>query len=352
MQKTLREIAQLISGEIVGDADLIITGFAGIEEAKPGDLTFVAHPKYFSLVQETKASAIIAPREMLADGISIIRTDNPSLAFTRVLSNALEKPPHLFQGIHPTAIVSPQAIIGNEVTIGPYTVIEPDVKIGERTIIYNGCYVGQGTVLGEDCVIYSNVTIRSNVSIGRRVVIHSSTVVGNDGFGFVNVQGVHQRVPQIGTVEIHDNVEIGANVTIDRARLDKTVIGQGTKIDNLVQIAHNVKIGKHCIICSQVGIAGSTIIEDHVTLAGQVGIAGHLTIGSGSVVASGSGVPSSIPPQSTYWGFPAKPHLQAKRVNACVQRLPHYVKVINALKKMFDDLKKKMEELEVKLKDK
>ena len=169
--------------------------------------------------------------------------------------------------------------------------------------------------------------------IGDRVIIHSGTVIGSDGFGFVNVKGVNVKIPQIGTVEIQDDVEIGANVTIDRARFDKTVIGRGTKIDNLVQIAHNVRIGENCIIVSQVGISGSTTLENNVTLAGQVGVVGHITIGANTVVASKSGVPNSIPPNSIYWGIPANPIMEAKRINASVQRLPHYVKVIQELKK-------------------
>ncbi len=341
ISKTLREIAQLINGEIVGDADIIITGFAGIEDAKPGDITFVAHPKYFALAKKTKASAIVAPPEMSANGTAIIRAADPSLAFTRILSSVLEKP-SISPGIHPTAIVSPRVKVGDQVSIGAYAVIEDGVIIGARTVIAAGCFIGRNTSIGDDNVIHPRVTLKENISIGQRVTINSGTVIGSDGFGFIKVSGDYQRIPHIGRVEIHDDVEIGSNVTIDRARLDKTIIGQGTKIDNLVQIAHNVQIGKHCIICSQVGIAGSSIIEDYVTLAGQVGIADHLTVGEGAIVASGSGVPSSLPPHMMYWGFPAKPHMDAKRVNACVQRLPHYVKMIN-------DLKKKIEELEAKL---
>ena len=345
MPKTLGEIAELIEGELIGNSTLVITGLSGIKEAKQGDLTFVANSKYFPLVAKTKASAIITPREMnLKGSTSIIRTENPSLAFAKVVSLIFDHPSPFSQGIHKSAIIAEDAEIGPGVNIGPYTVVEEKVKIGANTTIGSGCFVGHLTTIGRDCLIYPNITIRERIAIGNRVIIHCGTVIGSDGFGFVNVKGIHQKIPQIGTVEIQDNVEIGANVTIDRARFDKTIIGQGTKIDNLVQIAHNVRIGKNCIIVSQVGISGSTVLEDNVTLAGQVGLTGHITIGEGAVVASQSGVSNSVPPYTTVWGFPAKPHMHAKRVNACVQRLPHYVKVIQ-------DLKKRIEELEAKLKE-
>ena len=342
MHKTLGDIAKLIDGEIVGDADLLITGLSGIKEAKEGDLTFVANSKYFPLVSQTKASAVIAPREATAQGKALIRTDNPSLAFARVAAMAAGMETFRPSGIHPSAIIADDARLGKNVSVGPFTVIENGARIGDNSVIFSHCYVGHQAVLGSDCFIYPNVSIREKVLIGNRVTVHCGTVIGSDGFGFVNVKGVHEKIPQIGTVQIDDDVEIGANVTIDRARFDKTHIGQGTKIDNLVQIAHNVRIGKNCIIVSQVGISGSTVVEDDCVLAGQVGLAGHLTVGKGSVVASKSGVPSDIPPGSFVWGIPAKPHMHAKRVNAALQHLPDYVKVIQ-------DLKRRVAELEEKL---
>lgn len=342
MHKTLGDIAKFVDGEIVGDASLVITGLSGIKEAKEGDLTFVANSKYFPLVPQTKASAVIAPRETPAGSKSLIRTDNPSLAFAKIASIMSEANAFRPSGIHPTAIIADNARLGKNVSVGPFTVIEHGARIGDNTVLFSHCYVGPHTTLGADCLIYSNVSIREKIAIGNRVIVHCGTVIGSDGFGFVNVKGVHVKIPQIGTVQIDDDVEIGANVTIDRARFEKTHIGQGTKIDNLVQIAHNVKIGKNCIIVSQVGISGSTTIEDDCVLAGQVGVAGHLTIGKGTVVASKSGVPSDISPGSFVWGIPAKPHMHAKRVNAALQHLPDYVKVIQ-------DLKRRVAELEAKL---
>ncbi|OGX27237.1 MAG: UDP-3-O-(3-hydroxymyristoyl)glucosamine N-acyltransferase [Omnitrophica WOR_2 bacterium RIFCSPHIGHO2_02_FULL_48_11] len=342
MKKTLGEIAKYVKGELVGDADLVITGICGIKEAREGDITFVANQKYFSLTTKTQASAIITPKNMSVAGKSVIRTDNPSLAFANMMALFLEdqvKPP---QGIHKTAVIADDAVIGENVSIGPYTVIDAKARIGDDTILYGGCFVGQNTVIGRGCLIYPHVTIRERLSIGNQVIIHSGAVIGSDGFGFVSIDGIQEKIPQVGTVVIEDRVEIGANVTIDRARFDKTFIGQGTKIDNLVQIAHNVSIGKNCIIISQVGISGSVTIGDGVVLAGQAGIAGHLTIGEGAVVPAKSGVSKSIPPNTIVWGIPAKPHAHAKRANAAFQRLPEYVKIIHELKKRVAELESRL----------
>jgi len=319
----------------------VITGLSGIKEANKGDLTFLDNAKYIPLLAKTKASAIITSRLTNVKGKPIIRADNPSLAFAKVASLIVEDTVHI-KGIHKKAVVAPSAKIGKNVAIGPYAVIEDKAKIRDDTIIYSGCFVGNNTTIGKNCLIYPNVTIRERITIGNRVIIHSGTVVGSDGFGYVNVKGVHEKIPQIGTVIIEDDVEIGANVTVDRARFDKTIIGKGTKIDNLVQIAHNVVLGENCIIIAQVGISGSTIVGKNAILAGQAGIAGHITIGEGAIVASQACATKSVPPHTKVSGYPAKPHETAKRVNACLQRLPHYVEVIH-------DLKNKIEILESKL---
>ena len=345
MQKTLAELAKLVDGEVVGDKKLIITGLSGIKEAKEGDLTFIANSKYTPLIKTTKASAILIPRDLKVSGKSIIRTDNPSLAFANIASLTAVQEEHPFQGIDKSAVIAKDAILGENVSIGPLVVIEKKAHIGENTVIYPGCYVGYKTFIGKDCLIYPNVSIRDHITIGNRVIIHSGTVIGSDGFGYDQVDGRHKKIPQTGTVLIEDDVELGANVTVDRARFDKTIIGRGTKIDNLVQVAHNVVIGENCIIISQVGISGSVTIGKNVILAGQVGVAGHLTIGEGSVVVAQSCVTKSLPPFSKVSGFPAKPHIHAKRVNAALQRLPMYVKKIQ-------ELEKKIKELEGKLKKK
>lgn len=338
MHKTLKEIAALIGGEVVGDPSTVITGAAGIKEASKGDITFLANPKYIPLIRETGASAIITSREITSSPKPIIRTDNPSLAFTKVVSLIAPEQIRHPEGIHPTAITGKGVSLGKGVALGAYAAIADNAAIGDNTIIYAGCYVGHDTKIGADCLIYANVSIREKVSIGNRVVINSGTVIGSDGFGYVNVEGRHQRIPQTGTVVIEDDVDIGANVTIDRARFDKTVIGAGTKIDNLVQIAHNVAIGKNCIIVAQAGISGSTVIGNNVTLAGQAGVAGHLAIGDGAVIAAQAGVTKAIPANTIVSGYPAKPHDIARKVNACVQNLPRLYETVAQLKKKIAEL--------------
>jgi len=333
IRKTLKEIARTINGEVVGDENTVITGVCGIKEAGPGDITFLANPRYAPLMETTKASAIITSREVKSLNKPIIRTDNPSLAFVKIISlvgpDELKRP----AGIHPTAILGKDVKLGKKVGIGAYVVAEDGVSIGNETIIYPNSFIGYNTSIGSGCLIYSHVSIRERISIGNRVIIHSGAVIGSDGFGFVKVGGVHQKIPQIGIVQIEDDVEIGANVTIDRARFDKTIVGKGTKIDNLVQIAHNVVIGEGSIIVAQAGISGSTQLGRGVVLAGQVGLVGHINIGDGAIVAAQSGVSKSVPAGTTVWGYPAKPISLAKKINACVQKLPALFDTISELKK-------------------
>ena len=339
--KTLKEIAELVGGEIVGDAKIVITGVAGIQDAREGDITFLANPKYFSFLEKTGASAVITSRDIKAQAKPIIRIDNPSLAFTKVVTFILPKSEEHFKRIHKNAVIGKNVKLGLNLAIGAFVVIEDGCSIGDNTIIYPNCYVGRKSSIGSDTLIYSNVSLRENCFVGDRVIIHCGTVIGSDGFGFVAVDGIHHKIPQTGIVVVEDDVEIGANVTIDRARIDKTIIGQGTKIDNQVQIAHNVRIGKNCLIVAQVGISGSTTIGNNVILAGKVGVAGHLTVGDNSVVMGNSGVIKSLPAGSVVWGFPAKPAQEAKKISACVQILPR-------LFDSFKEIKNKIEELEKK----
>lgn len=338
MRKTVKEIARLIEGEVVGDGDILITGASGIKEAREGEITFLANPKYQPLMEKTAASAIITAREIECESKTIIRTDKPSLAFAKIVS--LIAQPHVKhpQGIHPTVVMGKEVSLGRNVAIGPYTVIEDGVSIGDNGIIYPGCFIGANTKMGREVLIYANVSIREDITIGNRVIIHSGTVIGADGFGFVTIEGEHHKIPQIGSVEIGDDVEIGSNVTIDRARFEKTIIGRGTKIDNLVQIAHNVIIGENSIIVAQAGISGSTVIGKGVTLAGQAGLVGHITVGDGAIVAAQGGVTKSVPPNTLVSGYPAKPHTIAKRINACVQNLPRLYETVKELKRKIDEL--------------
>jgi len=338
MQKTLKEIAEFVDGEIVGNGNTVITGVCGIKEARQGDITFLANPKYAPFIDKTGASAIITSRDVKEASKPIIRTQDPSLAFARIVTLFAPVRPRQHKGVHPSVILGKNVSIGKGVDIGPYTVIEDNVSIGDNSVIYSGCFIGSDTRIGRDCLIYSNVSIREGVSIGERVIIHCGTVIGSDGFGFATINGVHHKIPQLGTVVIEDDVEIGSNVAIDRARFDKTLIRRGTKIDNLVQIAHNVVIGENSIVVSQAGISGSTVIGKGVTLAGQAGLVGHITVGDGAIVAAQAGVTKSIPPNTTVSGYPAKPHAQALKVNACVQNLPKLYETVALLKKKIEEL--------------
>jgi len=333
MEIKLCEIAELVGGQLTGDGEILITGFSGIKEAKEGDLTFLDNVKYLPMVAQTKASAILASEKIDDIAIPVILVKNPSFSFTQIVGKYILKECKLSDGIHPSALVSDSAEIGRGVAIGPCAIISDHAKVGKKTRIYPGCFIGNDVTIGENCTIYPNVTVMHSLSIGNNVIIHSGTVIGSDGFGFLQVEGKHKKIPQIGTVVIEDDVEIGANVTVDRARFDKTLIGRGTKIDNLVQIAHNVVMGEDCIIISQVGISGSVNIGKGAILAGQVGVVGHLSIGDGVIVASRGVVTKSIPAHTKVSGNPAKEDSKAKKIQASVQRLPHYVKVISELEK-------------------
>ena len=345
MQKTLNEIAKLVDGKVIGNGDILIKGASGIREATEGDITFLANSKYSSLMDKTRAAAIITSSDAQVTTKPVIITANPSLAFIKIISMFTPDDAGHPSGIDYTAVIGKNVSLGKDVTIGAYSVIGDNVTIGDNVIIYAGCYIGHHTKIGAQTLIYPHVSIRERISIGGRVIIHSGTVIGSDGFGFATIKGAHHKIPQVGTVEIHDDVEIGANVTIDRARFDKTVIGRGTKIDNLVQIAHNVIIGENSLIVAQVGIAGSTIVGNNVTLGGQVGLVGHIVIGDNAIVTGQSGVAKSVPADTMVSGYPARPFMTTQRVNASLQNLP---KLFNQVK----ELKKKVEELEAKLKDK
>lgn len=345
MRKTLNEIAKLIDGKVIGNGDILITGANGIKEAVEGEITFLANSKYSPLMDKTRASAIITSADAPKAAKPVILTQNPSLAFAKIISMlTVDEVKHPAMIDH-TVVMGKNVSLGKDAAIGPYTVIGDDVVIGDNAVIYSGCYIGHHTKIGDKALIYAHVSIRERVSIGNGVIIHSGTVIGSDGFGFVTIEGQHHKIPQVGTVEIGDNVEIGANVTVDRARFGKTVIGSGTKIDNLVQIGHNVVIGENCLIVAQVGISGSTTVGNNVILGGQAGLVGHISVGDNAIVTAQSGVAKSVPAGMMVSGYPARPFMTTQRVNAGAQNLP----------KLFDlvkELKSKIQELEARLEKK
>ena len=321
MTFTVKELAALSGGELVGDSTLKITGAASLGEATQGEISFFANRKYVALLRKTRATAVFVPPDF-AEPINAaqIRVSNPTKAFEEVVLKFAPKPITFTPGIHPSAVVDPSVQLGDRVSIQPLAVIEAGAKIGDDTIIGAGSYVGHETIIGSACHIYPHVTIRERSRIGSRVIIHSGVVIGADGFGFEMIDGRQEKIQQLGIVQIDDDVEIGANTTVDRARFGRTWIQQGVKIDNLVQIAHNVVIGKNTVIAAQTGIAGSVQIGQRVLIGGQAGIIGHIEIGDNTAIGAQSGIPKSIS-GGAWWASPAVPLAEAQRQIAWVHRL-------------------------------
>jgi len=332
MPFTAAEIAKHVDGEVVGDHNALLRNFAPAESAQTGDLTFAENEDYFARAEQSAATAVIADERFKSDRKILIRVPNARIAFAKAM--AMFFPERTYAaGIHPMAVVAASAQIDPTAHIGPHCAVGERVKIGARSVLQGGNFVGDDSKLGEDVNLFPNVTVYPRTEIGNRVRVHASTVIGSDGFGYVQDGGIHRKVPQIGNVIIGDDVEIGAGVMIDRGALGSTVIGKGTKIDNLVQIAHNVEIGEHCIVIAQVGISGSTKLGNYVILAGQVGLAGHLKIGNQVTVAAQSGVMHDIPDGEKWLGSPAQPDKQTKRQMIAIQHLPELLRRVAALEK-------------------
>jgi len=337
----LEELARLVDGEIIGERDITITGVAGIKEAKEGEITFLANPKYESYLATTKASAVIASR----DGGSpkpIVKVAHPHLAFLKIITLFTGNPMEKCQtGIHPTAIIAESAKLGAGVSIGAYSFIGENVRLGARTKVLPLVCICNGVVLGDDCLIYPHVTVRDRCEIGNRVIVHAGAVIGSDGFGYAKDGEVNIKIPQIGIVRIEDDVEIGANATIDRATTDVTLIKRDVKIDNLVQIAHNVVVGEHSMLAAQVGVSGSTELGRNVFLAGQAGLVGHIKIGDNAMVGAQGGVTKSIPADMKVSGYPAREHSLARKIYALIARLPELFREVKELAKRVDALEKR-----------
>lgn len=331
---TLQDLATLSGGELSGgDPTQKISGAASLSEAVAGEVSFYADPRYLERLRKTRASAIFVPLTFSEQTTAAqIKVANPSKAFEQVVLKLVPKPIVFGPGVHPTAIIDSTAKLGKGVSVQPHAVIENGASIGDNSVVGAGSYVGHESVIGESCLIYPNVTIRERTRIGARVIIHSGAVIGADGFGFETVDGRYQKIPQIGIVQIDDDVEIGANTTIDRARFGRTWIQEGVKIDNLVQIAHNVIIGKNSIIAAQTGISGSTQVGENVKMAGQVGVIGHLTIEKDTIIAAQSGISKDLP-GGAWFGSPAVPLPEAKRQIALIHRLEKLFGRIKAIEK-------------------
>ncbi len=337
---TLRELAEIVGGEIQGGADTKINGVAGIKEAKKGDITFLANPKYESYIDVTRASAIIGPMDLVCSK-PLIRIDNPYLAFLKVLTLFAEEVSARFpRKVHESAVIDKSVVLGENIAIGPFCQVARNAKIGNGSTIVSSVYIGENVTIGEDCLIYPGVTIREGSEIGNRVILHPGVVIGADGFGFAKDGCLNQKIPQIGRVIIEDDVEIGANSTVDRATTGITRVCRGSKLDNLVQVAHNVTIGENSIIAAQAGISGSTELGRNVVLGGQAGLVGHIQIGDEAMVGAQAGVTKSIPPGMKVSGYPAREHARARKLYACLTKLPELLKRIRELEARIEELEK------------
>jgi UDP-3-O-[3-hydroxymyristoyl] glucosamine N-acyltransferase len=350
---TIHEIAEWLGGEIVGnniESAPDIERVAKIEDADSGSLTFLANPKYEKHLGSTQATAVLVSRKLdlkkVVDRASLIfiRVDDPYIAFLLVLKRITPTAELFTSGIHSTAIVPSNAILGKNISIGSCAVIGEHAIIGDNTKIGAGCVIGNHAQVGSECILYPNVVIYHQCKIGNRVILHAGSVIGSDGFGFApKADGTYEKIPQLGIVVLDDNVEIGANTTVDRATMGETHIHHGVKIDNLVQIAHNVVIGEHTVIAAQTGISGSTKIGKHCMLAGQVGIAGHIEIADRTVIMAQSGIPKSIEePGKSYFGYPADEARKAQRMYIAMKMLPDMVREFTALQKKVVELERKL----------
>jgi UDP-3-O-[3-hydroxymyristoyl] glucosamine N-acyltransferase len=341
MTITLEKIRDVVGGDLIGDGQIQIKGVAKIEEANKGDITFLANRKYIKFLNQTQASAILVPKDIKDIGDRPhIKTENPYLAFLKVVSIFHPLKPLIEKGVHPTAVIEEDTELGEDVRIGAYVVIGKKCHIGNCTVLMPGVVIGENVSIGHDCILHANVCLRENVVLGSRVIIHNGSVIGSDGFGFAPKEGVYHKIPQVGTVIIEDDVEIGANVTIDRATLGETRIHRGTKLDNLIQIGHNCTVGENTVIAAQTGISGSTHLGKNVRVGGQAGFQGHIHVGNGATVGGQAGVTRSVPEGVMVSGYPARPHHDSLRIEAAMHHLPQLLKEFKALKKKMAELEK------------
>lgn len=335
MQTTLAELARLVGGEVVGESQTVIHGLAPLEQAQPGDLTFVTAPKYADRLASSRASAVLVDLSLPVDRPAI-RVQEPAVGLATLLERFFP-PRHPRWHVDPRAVLDPEVVLGEQVHIGPYAVIGPGTRLGNRVVVYPGTYIGERCDIGDDCVIYANVSIYPQVILGRGVIVHSGAVLGADGFGFHPLpDGAYRKIPQAGRVVIGDEVEIGANTCIDRATVGDTVIEKGTKLDNLVQVGHNTIVEAYSVLAGQVGLSGSVRVGRGVRMAGQVGVADHVTIGEGATIAAQSGVPSDVEPGAVMFGYPAAPITTFKRMHLYSMRLGELFRHVKQLQRRLE----------------
>jgi UDP-3-O-[3-hydroxymyristoyl] glucosamine N-acyltransferase len=330
---TLRELAGRVNARLAPETgDVEISNVASLADANPGDISFFGNPKYINALRKTRATAVLLPESFTEKlPVHCLFVADPGEAFAQILPFFTPQPIVRAPGIHPTAVISQDVEIGEGCSIGANVVIESGAKIGTRSVIEAQCFIGYRSTLGDNCHLHPNVTVRERCLIGNRVILHCGVVVGADGFGYEFRDGKQQKIPQTGTVQIDDDVEIGANSAVDRARFGRTWIQRGTKIDNLVQIGHNVTIGEHCILCAQVGISGSTRIGNYVTLAGKVGLSGHIEIGDQVMIGAMSGLAKNVPPKTIMFGAPAQPIREYKENYALLKNIRKLYNRVKAL---------------------
>lgn len=333
MQLKLNEISEWIGAQVDGDPQIKIHRLAKIEEAEPGCLSFIANPKYAKYINTTRASAVIVSPDFQDAPVTLLRVKEPYYAFLQVAEKIYAPPPQLETGVHETAVLGNNVQLGKNVCIGPHVVIGDRCQIGDDSMIYAGTVLGSDVSVGGKTVLYANVSVREQCEIGDRCILHMGVVVGSDGFGFAYKDGQYHKLPQMGNVVIMDDVEVGANTTIDRATMGSTVIRTGVKLDNLIQVAHNVEIGDHTVIAAQTGISGSTKIGKYNMIGGQVGFVGHIHIGDHVRIGAQSGITGDIPDNAYYNGTPARAFFREKREFAALTRLPELLKRVKSLEK-------------------
>lgn len=340
MNLTLKQIAQITGCELAGDENFVITRICSLEDVTSDGICYLTDPSRLTAPENFKPGCLIVPQQAKGHTLPVqthlLYAANPEWAFTLLLQYVDAQTPKHTPGIHPTAVISPLAKLGTGVSVGAYSVIEDGAQIGDGTVIFPQVYIGKRTTVGKQCILYPQVTVREECIIKDRVILQPGAKIGNDGFGFIFHEGRHHKIPQIGNVIIENDVEIQANSCVDRAKISSTVIGANTKIDNLVQVAHNVRVGQSCIMCAQVGVAGTTTIGNGVVAAGQVGIIGHLKIGDGVQMAAQSGVTCDIPAGQNYFGTPARPMKDILKVLAVQARLPEIYKDLKVIKKKLE----------------